>query len=87
MRVLPSLPARRRIPRADPTTRPHARPLVMKSLGVNAYRFSISWSRIIPLGGKDDALNEEGVAFYSDLIDECLRQGITPFAVRAPSPC
>jgi beta-glucosidase len=54
----------------------------MKSLGVNAYRFSMSWSRMIPLGGKDDPVNEEGVQFYSDLIDECIRQGITPFAVR-----
>jgi beta-glucosidase/6-phospho-beta-glucosidase/beta-galactosidase len=26
----------------------------MKSYGVNAYRFSLSWSRIIPLGGRDD---------------------------------
>jgi beta-glucosidase len=37
---------------------------------------------MIPLGGKDDPVNEEGVQFYSDLIDECIRQGITPFAVR-----
>jgi beta-glucosidase len=51
----------------------------MKSLGVNSYRFSISWPRVIPLGGKDDPVNEQGLLFYSDVIDECLRLGITPF--------
>lgn len=53
----------------------------MKELGVNSYRFSISWPRVIPLGGKDDPINEEGLQFYSDVIDECLRLGITPFVV------
>ncbi|KAJ5185339.1 Glycoside hydrolase family 1 [Penicillium cf. griseofulvum] len=52
---------------------------LMKSYGVNAYRFSLSWSRIIPLGGADDPINEQGVKYYSDLIDELLRNGITPF--------
>ena len=52
----------------------------MKSLGVNAYRFSFSWPRIIPKGGKDDPVNEKGIKFYNDIIDECLAQGITPFA-------
>ncbi|KAJ5862707.1 hypothetical protein N7455_006775 [Penicillium solitum] len=52
---------------------------LMKSYGVNAYRFSLSWSRIIPLGGRDDPVNEQGIKFYSDLIDELLRNGITPF--------
>ncbi|GMK59288.1 hypothetical protein CspeluHIS016_0703030 [Cutaneotrichosporon spelunceum] len=52
---------------------------LMKSLGANSYRFSISWPRVIPLGGKDDAINEHGVQFYSDVIDECLRLGLTPF--------
>ncbi|KAF2637434.1 glycoside hydrolase, partial [Massarina eburnea CBS 473.64] len=52
---------------------------LMKSYGVNSYRFSLSWSRIIPLGGKDDPINEVGVRYYSDLIDELLVNGITPF--------
>lgn len=52
---------------------------LLKSLGVNAYRFSLSWSRIIPLGGRDDPINEAGLQFYSDLIDELLKHGITPF--------
>jgi beta-glucosidase len=51
----------------------------MKQYGVSAYRFSLSWSRIIPLGGKDDPVNEEGISFYSRLIDELLSNGITPF--------
>lgn len=50
---------------------------IMKEIGVKAYRFSISWSRIIPDGvGK---LNEKGVKFYSDLIDELLKNGIEPY--------
>lgn len=52
---------------------------LMKKLGVTAYRFSLSWSRIIPLGGKDDPVNEKGLRFYSDFVDELLANGITPF--------
>lgn len=52
---------------------------LLKNLGVTAYRFSLAWSRIIPLGGKDDPINEEGIAFYSRFIDELLENGITPF--------
>ncbi|CAI7659075.1 hypothetical protein N7533_006995 [Penicillium manginii] len=52
---------------------------LMKSYGVNAYRFSLSWSRIIPLGGCNDPVNEQGIQFYSNLIDELLQNGITPF--------
>ncbi|KAI4591762.1 hypothetical protein KJ359_012627 [Pestalotiopsis sp. 9143b] len=51
----------------------------MKAYGVTAYRFSLSWSRIIPLGGQDDPVNEQGVDFYSKLIDELIASGITPF--------
>ncbi|TPX11626.1 uncharacterized protein E0L32_007605 [Thyridium curvatum] len=51
----------------------------MKSYGINAYRFSLSWSRIIPLGGKDDPVNEAGIAYYSKLVDRLLENGITPF--------
>ncbi|KAJ5541585.1 hypothetical protein N7494_006661 [Penicillium frequentans] len=52
---------------------------LMKSYGVNAYRFSLSWSRIIPLGGRDDPVNEQGIQYYSNLVDELLANGITPF--------
>jgi beta-glucosidase len=50
---------------------------LMKSLGLKGYRFSISWSRIFPNGkGK---INEKGVDFYNKVIDELLKEGITPF--------
>lgn len=51
----------------------------MKSYGANTYRFSLAWSRIIPLGGRDDPINEKGIAFYNSVIDECLKLGMTPF--------
>ncbi|KAF8478828.1 glycoside hydrolase family 1 protein [Gautieria morchelliformis] len=52
---------------------------LMKEYGIKAYRFSISWSRVIPLGGRDDPINELGIRFYSSLIDELLANGIKPF--------
>ncbi|KAH8201339.1 hypothetical protein TruAng_004507 [Truncatella angustata] len=51
----------------------------MKQYGVTGYRFSLSWSRIIPLGGKDDPVNEQGIEFYNKLVDELIANGITPF--------
>lgn len=51
---------------------------LMKSLNFDAYRFSISWSRIFPNGsGK---VNWKGVAYYNRLINYMLKQGITPYA-------
>ncbi len=44
-------------------------------LGVNAYRFSVSWSRIEPRRGEFDA---DAIAHYHELIDELLARGITP---------
>lgn len=54
---------------------------LLKQYGVKAYRFSLSWSRIIPLGGRNDPINELGIQFYSNLIDELLANGIKPFVV------
>lgn len=51
----------------------------MRSYGANTYRFSLAWTRIIPDGGRDDPINEQGVDFYNAVIDECLRLGMTPF--------
>ncbi|PYF70862.1 GH1 family beta-glucosidase [Pedobacter nutrimenti] len=50
---------------------------LLKSLGFSVFRFSISWSRILPSG--QGAVNQEGIRFYHQVIDECLLQGITPY--------
>lgn len=54
---------------------------LLVSYGVKSYRFSIAWSRIIPLGGRNDPVNEQGIQFYSNIIDALLAKGITPFVV------
>ncbi|ETS79834.1 hypothetical protein PFICI_07363 [Pestalotiopsis fici W106-1] len=51
---------------------------LMASLGLEVYRFSISWTRLIPLGGRHDSINEKGIAFYSNLIDQLLAHNIEP---------
>ncbi|KDO62878.1 hypothetical protein CISIN_1g010049mg [Citrus sinensis] len=51
---------------------------IMANLNFDAYRFSISWSRIFPYGtGK---VNWKGVAYYNQLINYLLKRGITPYA-------
>lgn len=50
---------------------------LFKDLGLQMYRFSISWARLIPDG--DGEVNPEGIAFYQEVINELLRQGIQPF--------
>ena len=51
--------------------------MLVKAMGFNSFRFSISWSRILPEGiGK---INKEGIAFYDRVIDECLQLGLVPF--------
>ncbi len=50
---------------------------LMAGMGCNVYRFSISWSRIFPTGDEDEP-NEEGLAFYAQVID-CLKEhGMEP---------
>jgi len=51
---------------------------LMKELGLKAYRFSISWPRVIPQQGKG-SVNQEGLAFYDRLVDGLLEAGIQPF--------
>jgi len=51
---------------------------IMQSLGVNAYRFSISWARILPRG-RLGGVNPDGIAFYNRLIDALLQKGVQPF--------
>lgn len=49
---------------------------LMAEMGLKAYRFSISWARIIPDG--DGEINRQGLAFYDNLINELLAHQITP---------
>ncbi|ROT38802.1 beta-glucosidase A [Sodiomyces alkalinus F11] len=52
---------------------------LIKSLGANCYRFSLAWSRIIPLGGRNDPINQAGIDHYVKFVDDLLEAGITPF--------
>lgn len=49
---------------------------LMKELGLKAYRFSIAWTRILPNGRGE--VNQKGVAFYRQLMDELLKSDIEP---------
>ncbi len=51
---------------------------LMVEMGVNAYRFSISWSRLLP-DGEPHHVNTKGLDFYNRLIDYCIERGITPW--------
>ncbi|XP_037495946.1 beta-glucosidase 12 [Jatropha curcas] len=52
---------------------------IMKEMGLDAYRFSISWSRILPKGKLSGGVNTEGIKYYNNLINELLSKGIQPF--------
>ena len=49
---------------------------LMAEMGFKVYRFSISWSRIIPQG--TGAVNPKGIEYYNNLIDECLKYDMIP---------
>lgn len=49
----------------------------MREMGLKAYRFSLSWSRILPEG--TGSVNEAGLAFYDRLVDAMLEAGIDPW--------
>nr|KAJ0188802.1 hypothetical protein LSAT_V11C900494820 [Lactuca sativa] len=51
---------------------------MMHSLGLKAYRFSISWARILPRG-KFGEVNPAGIMFYNKIIDNLILKGIEPF--------
>lgn len=50
---------------------------IMKEMGLKAYRFSIDWSRVMPNGVGE--VNEKGIEFYNNLIDELVAAGIEPY--------
>lgn len=49
---------------------------LFSELGLKVYRFSIAWTRILPNGTGE--VNEKGITFYSNLIDELLKHDIVP---------
>lgn len=49
---------------------------MFSELGLKAFRFSISWSRVIPNGIGET--NKKGIEFYNNVINECLKYGIEP---------
>jgi beta-glucosidase len=51
---------------------------LMRELGLDAFRFSIAWPRVVPSGR--GAVNEQGLDFYDRLVDELLANEIEPFA-------
>src|SRR5262249_60870918 len=55
---------------------------LLRDIGANAYRFSISWPRIFPEGTGQP--NPKGIDFYSRLVDALLAAGIEPFATLYP---
>nr|GMD51400.1 beta-glucosidase 18-like [Ipomoea batatas] len=50
----------------------------MHDIGLDAYRFSISWTRILPKG-RFGGVNQAGIEFYNKVIDNLLSRGIKPF--------
>jgi beta-glucosidase len=50
---------------------------LMKELGLDAYRFSVAWSRVLPAG--TGMVNRAGLDFYDRLVDELLRNRIEPY--------
>lgn len=51
---------------------------LIASLGVDSYRFSIAWPRVVPDGG--GAINQQGLDFYRRLVDSMLERGLRPLA-------
>ncbi|KAI3702880.1 hypothetical protein L6452_28633 [Arctium lappa] len=51
---------------------------IIQSLGVDAYRFSISWARVLPRG-RFGEVNQNGVLFYNKILDNLVLRGIKPF--------
>ncbi|XP_039117930.1 LOW QUALITY PROTEIN: beta-glucosidase 13-like [Dioscorea cayenensis subsp. rotundata] len=52
---------------------------LLKSLNMDAFRFSISWTRILPNGSLSGGINHKGVEFYNNLINELVAHGMKPY--------
>ncbi|XP_010501958.1 PREDICTED: myrosinase 4-like [Camelina sativa] len=52
---------------------------LLKRMNVQAYRFSIAWSRVLPKGRLIGGVDENGIAYYNNLINELKANGIEPF--------
>ncbi|XP_050896284.1 cyanogenic beta-glucosidase isoform X1 [Lathyrus oleraceus] len=52
---------------------------IMKDMNMDAYRFSISWSRVLPKGKLSGGVNQEGINYYNNLINELLANGLQPY--------
>ncbi|KAK6120782.1 hypothetical protein DH2020_045477 [Rehmannia glutinosa] len=52
---------------------------LLKYLGLDTFRLSISWPRVLPHGKLSKGVNKEGIAYYNNVINELLANGITPF--------
>ncbi len=50
---------------------------LMVEMGLNAYRFSVAWARVLPEG--TGVVNQKGLDYYDRLVDALLERGITPF--------
>jgi beta-glucosidase len=53
---------------------------LMKFMGMDGFRFSIAWTRVLPRGKLSGGVNKEGIAFYNNLINELISHGLQPFA-------
>nr|WRK22228.1 beta-glucosidase GH1 [Panax quinquefolius] len=51
----------------------------LKDMRMSAYRFSISWTRILPTGNLEGGINHKGIDFYNKLIDDLIHNGIIPY--------
>ncbi|XP_060669944.1 vicianin hydrolase-like [Ziziphus jujuba] len=52
---------------------------LMKKIGLDSFRFSISWPRLLPTGKVKGGVNKQGIQFYNNVINGLLFNGIVPF--------
>ncbi|ESW03970.1 hypothetical protein PHAVU_011G056300 [Phaseolus vulgaris] len=52
---------------------------IMKGMNLDAYRFSISWPRVLPKGKLSAGVNKAGINYYNNLINQLLKNGMEPY--------